>query len=49
MVNKIRNAVESRQIKVSKMDTGLGKGEYYVVGLNLDGERILGVRVTNQD
>ena len=49
IVNKVRNAVEGGQVKVYKVGTGLGKGEYYVAGLDLDGERILGVRVTGLD
>ena len=49
IVDKVRNAVEGGQVKVYKVGTGLGKGEYYVAGLDLDGERILGVRVTSLD
>jgi len=46
VVDKVSSVVESRQVKVYKVDTGLKKAEYYVVGLDLDGERIVGVRVT---
>ena len=46
MVDKVRNVVEGGQLKVYKVGTGVGKREYYVAGLDLDGERILGVRVT---
>ena len=45
IVDKVRNVVEGGQVKVYKVGTGLGKGEYYVAGLDLDGGRILGVRV----
>ena len=49
IVDKVGNVVEGGQVKVYKVSTGLGKGEYYVAGLDLDGERILGVRVTGLD
>ena len=49
IVDKVRNVVEGGQVKVYKVGTGLGKGEFYVAGLDLDGERILGVRVTGLD
>ena len=49
IVDKVRDVVEGEQVKVYKVVTGLGKGEYYVAGLDLDGERILGVRVTGLD
>ena len=45
LVDKVGNAVEGGQVKTYKVHTGLGKGEFYVMGLDLDGERILGVRV----
>lgn len=45
VVDQVRDAVKSRQINVHKVVSGLGKGEYYAVGLDLDGERILGVRM----
>ena len=45
IVDKVRDVVEGGQVKVYKVGTGLGKGEYYVAGLDLDGGRILGVRV----
>ena len=47
VVEKITNVVESRQVKAFKVNTGLGKAEHYVVGLDLDGERILGVRLAS--
>ena len=49
IVDKVRNAVDWGQVKIYKVGTGLGKGEYYVAGLDLDGERILGARVTSLD
>ena len=49
IVDKVMNVVEGGQVKVYKVVTGLGKGEYYVAGLDLDGERILGVRVPGLD
>lgn len=49
IVDKVRSAVDGGQVKVYKVGTGLGKGEYYVAGLDLDGERILGVRVMSLD
>jgi len=44
VVDKVSSVVESRHVKVYKVDTGVGKAEYYVVGLDVDGERIVGVR-----
>jgi len=32
-------------VKGYRVETGVGKGEVYVVGLDLDGERLVGVRV----
>ena len=40
----VRDSVDSRQVKVYKVETGVGKGEYYIVGLDLDAEKLMGVR-----
>lgn len=44
VVRKVRDAVGSRQVKVYRVETGVGKGEYYIVGLDLNGERLIGVK-----
>ena len=49
VVDMVSNVMESRQVKVYKVDTWLGKGKYYVAGLELVGKSILGVRVTGLD
>lgn len=49
VVDKIKEVVEGGQVKAYKVATGLGKGEFYLAGLDLDGERILGVRVKGLD
>ena len=49
LVEKVKNAVEGGQVKVYKVETGVGKGEYYVAGLDIDGERIVAVRVQGLD
>ena len=46
LVEKISEAVSDRNIKIFKVETGVGKAEFYVVGLDLDRERIVSVRVT---
>ena len=44
VIQKIRSAVEEQDVKIYKVATGVGKGEYYVVGLDRDGERIIGAK-----
>ena len=45
VVDAVRIAVDGQQVKIYQVKTGLGKGEFYVAGLDLDGERILSVRL----
>ena len=45
VVEKIRAAVDGGKIGGYKVNTGVGKGELYVIGLDLDGERLVGVYV----
>ena len=45
VVDKVRSVVDTQQVKLYKVNTGVGKSDFYVVGLDLEGERILGVRV----
>ncbi|KAL6719495.1 hypothetical protein ACLMJK_003735 [Lecanora helva] len=44
-LDAVRDVVDDRQVKVYKVETGVQKGEYYIVGLHLKSERIIGVRV----
>ena len=43
VVEKIRAAVDGGEIGGYKVNTGVGKGELYVMGLDLEGERLVGV------
>ena len=43
LIEKIRAAVNGGEIGSYKVNTGVGKGELYVMGLDLDGERLVGV------
>jgi hypothetical protein len=45
MVDKVRTAVGGGDVKAYEVETGVGKGELYIVGLDVDGERIVGVRI----
>lgn len=49
VVDKISEAVGGGHVKIYKVATGLGKGEHYVAGLDVDRERIVGVRITSLD
>lgn len=46
VVGAVRKAVDGGAVKVYKVETGKNKAEYFVIGLDLDGERMLGVRIT---
>lgn len=43
---KMQKAVGEGDVKVYKLVAGVGKEEYYIAGLDADGERILVVRVS---
>lgn len=45
----IREAVDDGQVKFYRVETGLHKAEGYIVGLDLDGERMVGVRILGLD
>ena len=45
VVEKVKSIADSRRVKIYKVATGVDKAEYYIVGLDLDGERIVGVQV----
>ena len=45
VLEKVKGVVEGGRVKGYRVETGVGKGEVYVVGLDLDGERLVGVRV----
>ncbi|KAK5172797.1 uncharacterized protein LTR77_002917 [Saxophila tyrrhenica] len=45
VLDKVGVAIGTDEVKVYKLETGMGKGEVYVVGLDVDGERIVGVRI----
>ena len=45
IVDKVKDAVENRKVKVYRIVTRVGKGENYNVGLDLEWERMLGVKV----
>ena len=45
VLEKIGAAVDRGEIGGYKVNTGVGKGELYVIGLDLDGERLVGVCV----
>ena len=49
MIEKVRDTVDSRQVKVYQVATGVGKGEHYIVGLDLEGERIIGLKILGLD
>ena len=44
VVEKIQSAVEGQDVRIYKVATGVGKGEYYMVGLDRDGERMIGAK-----
>ncbi|KAK3718133.1 hypothetical protein LTR37_005248 [Vermiconidia calcicola] len=45
IAEKVREAVGGG-VKVYKLEVGKGKSEWYIAGLDLDGERIIAVRTT---
>ncbi|KAL9096320.1 MAG: hypothetical protein Q9165_001317 [Trypethelium subeluteriae] len=44
VVERVRGEVDSGQVKVYKVEAGVGKTEYYIAGLDLGAERIVAVR-----
>ena len=42
--DKVKGVVEGGQVKAYKVEGGVGKREHYIVGLDRDGDRIVGVR-----
>lgn len=45
ILGKVREAVDGGEVKFYRIQTGKDKAEGYIVGLDLDGERMLGVRI----
>lgn len=46
LVMRVQEAVGGEEVKVYKVVAGVGKAEWYVAGLDVEGERIVAVRVT---
>ena len=46
VISKVRDAVHSKQVKIYRVETGVGKGEYHIIGLDLNGDRLLGARTS---
>ena len=46
-LGKVGEAVEDGAVNVYKVETGIGKTEYYLLGLGLDGDRLVGVRISD--
>ncbi|KAK3691215.1 hypothetical protein LTR37_018803 [Vermiconidia calcicola] len=47
IAEKVREAVGGGEVKVYKLEVGKNKSELYIAGLDLDGERIIAVRMTS--
>lgn len=45
VLDKVRQAADEGQVKFYRLQTGKNKAEGYVVGLDVEGERLLGVRI----
>lgn len=45
LLDKVREAVDGNDVQFYRVQTGVGKAEGYLVGLDADGERLLGARI----